>query len=963
MSSNLALSLPSEEAKPVELHLLGGFRLRIHGFDVPPLPKPVQLLIAQLAIAGKPGVSRDVLASSVWPDAAPDRARFYLRRALTQLRTALGSERDLLMTSTDRHLALQLPEGACDLFEFRRLSKQGDHAAAIDAYHGSFLFGLEADWVGGERLVLRQEIMTCLERLATRAEAEGDLAAALVTNRRAISEDPLCEAAWQRLLKVLAKRREYAEVSRQYKEVRRRFQRDLGLPLTKETDDLYARILGEARISLSLMPSAMPSPPARSRIPSPVTSLIGRKAECERANAGLLTSRLVSVVGVAGVGKTRVAQAVAAAHGDPVVWIDLANASGVREAILAAFEIADASQLYASIESGGTRLLVLDNAENLTAECRGILRELLESCPDLRVLYGSRNSLQIPGEFIATVGPLNVGCGSTAQVLTSDAVCLFVERATTANPAIVVTEANAQVIAEICRRLDGLPLALELAAMRARSMSLEEIARRLDDRFRLLDTSDAPVGRHGTLAKALDWSYDLLNESERNLFDRLSVFPNDWTLAAAEAVCGVERDDPSLNGLVEHSLVQFDGHDRYSLLETVRAYSERWLALRPDLQSTLELLHAEYYLNATDQDDSIVEAEEANLLTAALNCLKRREAPLATTAIRLTNRLSTYWSVAGRTSEAVRVGLRVIASVPDEVTDDLTELLIRTGSAAHSLFNLPLADELLNRAQSMADQVGLELWTIELLRARGDLASNQGRLLDAERLLQSALSRYAEFGDRKGEASCLRQLGYVARQNGDLVRSQALTEEALTIHTMLGDEFGRLWCLGSLGATSLSGGDLGQARTRFEEALALHAAAENREGISWNLAMLAEVAMKQDQPLLAIERLRASLSAIQQDEELQTRVWPLSLLGEALTRSGDLVGAQDPLDEAIRLHKLIGPSKLEVTTLLRMSELYIARGDLSTARTYHKLACSVAENIENHDLGDRLERVRAQVSV
>src|ERR1035438_6697033 len=114
MSSNLALSLPAEEAKPVELQLLGGFRLRIHGIDAPSLPKPVQLLIAQLAIAGKSGVSRDVLAASVWPDAAPDRARFYLRRALTQLRTALGSERDLLMTSTDRHLALNLPEDACD---------------------------------------------------------------------------------------------------------------------------------------------------------------------------------------------------------------------------------------------------------------------------------------------------------------------------------------------------------------------------------------------------------------------------------------------------------------------------------------------------------------------------------------------------------------------------------------------------------------------------------------------------------------------------------------------------------------------------------------------------------------------------------------------------------------------------------------------------------------------------------
>src|ERR1019366_4367086 len=156
------------------------------------------------------------------------------------------------------------------------------------------------------------------------------------------------------------------------------------------------------------------------------------------------------VVGVAGVGKTRVAQAVAAAHSGPVVWIDLANASGVREAILAAYEITDGSQLYVTIEHVGTRLLVLDNAENLTSECRGILSELLESCPDLRVLYGSRNSLQIPGEFIAAVGPLEVGCGSTAQILTSDAVCLFVERATTANPAIVVTAANAQVISEIC---------------------------------------------------------------------------------------------------------------------------------------------------------------------------------------------------------------------------------------------------------------------------------------------------------------------------------------------------------------------------------------------------------------------------------------------------------------------------------------------------------------------------------
>ena len=341
----------------------------------------------------------------------------------------------------------------------------------------------------------------------------------------------------------------------------------------------------------------------RSGLPLPLTSFVGRAHEVGEVRALLGRTRLLTLTGPGGVGKTRLAVEAAAGlvdeYPDGLWFVDLAP---LAEPALVARAVADAGRV--AVHTGlpvdatlakaiGERriLLVLDNCEHLVESCARLADVLLRTCSELRTLATSREILGTTGEVTWPVPALTLppadGVRALASLAASEAVRLFAERAAAARPDFELTEANAAAVARICRRLDGVPLALELAAARLRVLSPEQIAARLDDRFRLLTGGNrTALPRHQTLAAAVTWSYDLLRDDERLLFRRLSVFAGGWTLEAAEAVCGGPAGGGSkpvpepvldtLARLVDRSLVLADeagGGVRYRFLETIRQYA------------------------------------------------------------------------------------------------------------------------------------------------------------------------------------------------------------------------------------------------------------------------------------------------------------------------------------------------------------------------------------------------------
>jgi predicted ATPase len=469
------------------------------------------------------------------------------------------------------------------------------------------------------------------------------------------------------------------------------------------------QLLGEAEAT----PDQGAEPRAvANNLPAPLTPLIGRERDLA-ALTDLLQQpsiRLVTLVGMGGMGKTRLALHLAgelAGHyTDGVRLIELAALSDpslLPQAVVAALGLREASgqpldQVFARELRAKHLLLVLDNCEHLADACRLLAEQLLRICPGLTILATSREVLQITGERVWPVPALATpGIEvATRELLSYESIQLFVERASAANPAFALHTPNAPAVAQICRRLDGIPLAIELAAARLRHLTVEEIAARLDDRFELLTAGSATaVPRQRTLRTAIDWSYSLLSPAEQALLRRLAVFAGGWTLQAAEAVAsewsieneelrndhGIEQfsmlNSPFsilelLSQLVDKSLLIVDQrHDtaRYRLLETMRAYAHERLADADELDVARERYlayfvqlaeEAEPHLFAADQIAWLerLALEHDNLRAAIDFAMERADAP---TALRLVTALRSFWYTRGHYDEGRQRTLRALA--------------------------------------------------------------------------------------------------------------------------------------------------------------------------------------------------------------------------------------------------------------------------------------------------------------
>lgn len=610
----------------------------------------------------------------------------------------------------------------------------------------------------------------------------------------------------------------------------------------------------------------------------------------------LSETRLLTLTGWGGAGKTRLALQVAAevleGFEDGVWLVELAPLSDpdlVAQTVASAVNVREqpGRPILATLREylqHRHALLVLDNCEHLLAACARLADTLLRACPNVKILATSREALGIGGETSWRVPPLSLPdprhLPSLDGLSAYEAVRLFIERAVAVLPTFAVTNENAPWIAQVCHRLDGIPLAVELAAVRVKGLSVEQIAARLDDRFRLL-TGGSRTGlpHHQTLRAAIDWSHDLLSDPERIVFRRLAVFAGGFTLEAAEAVCGGNGTDSSevldlLLHLVDKSLVvaeEQDGNARYRMLETIQQYGRERLGESGETEA-VRRRHRDWYLGFAERAEpglvgeeqaawlDGLEVEHGNLRAALVHCV---ESGGTEAALRLVGALWRFWAVRGYFEEG----------------RGWLEAALKGSNNASAGF----------RAKA--------------LNAAGYLALSRGDHRAAHSLLEESLAIQRRLGEQAGIAISLSNLGAVALQQGDHAAARSLFEESLAIRRRLGDRVDIAVSLNDLGGAVIEEGDRALARSLLEESLTIRRQLADKAGIAVSLNNLGTAAIRQGDYAVARPLLEESLLLCREVGDTWLNAAVLDTLGDLTQAQGDHAGARSLYNESLAIYR------------------------------------------------------------
>jgi non-specific serine/threonine protein kinase len=629
-------------------------------------------------------------------------------------------------------------------------------------------------------------------------------------------------------------------------------------------------------------------------LPAQPTSFVGRERVVEECRELHRSARLLTVTGVGGSGKTRLALALAESlmteYPDGLWFVDLValtDPERVPGAVAAAIGLAEESgrpvrETLARHLEPRRVLIVLDNCEHLLQACASLVTQLLESASDLRVIATSREGLGIRGEQSYSVPSLSLPGTDEARdpalAGRSESVRLFVERATLVAKEFELTPENSPVVAEICRRLDGIPLAIELAAARVRMLSVEQIRSKLHDRFRLLaGGSRAALPRHQTLRAAIQWSYDHLREDEQELLRALSVFIDGWTLEAAVAVCGRGRDEfemlDLLTRLGDKSLMIVDRRNerepRYRLLETVRQYSRDLLIERGDSDSTRRA-HRDWFVAFAERGAERItgpeqaewldrmERENGNLGAAFDWCLDHED-PFDIT-VRLGAAMQWLWVIRGYIHEG-RERLETIAARAHtaEPTPMLANVIQGAGNMCFRLDDYDAARAHYERALAIRERIADTRGIAGSLGALGNVAQYQGRFAEALELFERSLVMNEASGNQVWEAANLTCLGNCTRFLGRFEESRSYLERALDLNREIGNRNGECFSLDGLGSLMLQTGDRAAARTFLEQALAIERELGNEHEQGVTLSSLARVATEEGDHALARARFAEAI--------------------------------------------------------------------------------------------------------
>ena len=702
-----------------------------------------------------------------------------------------------------------------------------------------------------------------------------------------------------------------AEVQPPSRQLAERLAKHLAIPAEQRATFVqFARVgLDAAPPELPLPEEArVPKPPSvspaqrsvsreRSNLPAQLTQLIGREHEIAQIYVLLRQPevRLVTLTGPGGIGKTRLGLQVAAevsdAFVDGVYFVDLAPISDealVPAAIAETLGVKEVSgqALLASLKfflHTKQLLLMLDNFEQI-ASAAPVVTELLKAAPRLTVLVTSRIRLHLSGEYEIGIPPLSVPVAqhplTLDQLRQCAAVALFVERACAIAPSFQLTDLNAAAVAEICRRLDGLPLAIELAAARIKFFAPDALLVRLERRLPLLTGGprDLPA-RQQTLRATIEWSEQLLNVHEQSLFAQLGVFVGGWTLEAAEAVCapdgelGVAIID-GLQSLLDHSLLrqveQPDRVPRFRRLETIREYALERLQVS-GVETVLRQRHAEYYLPLAEALYSNprgalqrVAVEHDNLCAALRWATEQPEPALA---LRLVDALGWFWIHAGYWSEA-QIWLSWVLAQPIATS----RTLVRAGA----------------------------------LVVQGQVLDRQGNAVAAQTSLEEGVALFRELnGDKTSIMYALISLGVMLRERGDVARAGEVFQEMVAIAHETAEPSYVAWGQVSLAVVAVLHEDVAQARTLLAESLPQFRAEHNSAGIAWALNTLGHVEQLQGEYTRAAE-LHSECLRLFKEVQLEGMVWALEGLGQVALAQGGLAKASIHFVEGLRSARELG---------------------------------------------------------
>ncbi|MFD7153564.1 BTAD domain-containing putative transcriptional regulator [Kribbella sp. NPDC059898] len=959
------------------IRLLGGFAVDRGGRTVESTAwrlRKARTLVKLLALAPEQRLHRDVLVEALWPDRAPNSAVNNLHQALHVARRVLAGDdpaNGLLELREDFVVLLATGLVEVDVRTFERLAALGrtsgdlaDLRAAVAAYAGDLLpEDRFEDWAVRPREALRATFGNLLVDLADAAAAAGQDAEAFDALTRALAMDPLHEQAVRSLMRRHGATGRSSEALAQYERLRTDLRTAYGTDPDPETQRLYQELLtGTAEA---------PTTQRRHNLAPALTSFVGREREIADVHRLIEQGRLVTLTGVGGAGKTRLAEETARRLVDEYadgVWIadlvPVADPHLVADTVAAALGLdpaagSDSMRTLITRVASRNLLLVLDNCEHLLAACAGFASAVRRSCPGVSLLATSREPLHAPGEVTFRVPSLELPEPSDAEELdrlgTLSSVRLFVDRAQDVRPGFVLDPTNATAVVEICRCLDGIPLALELAAARASHLEAAEIAARLGEALSLLGRP-GEVTRHATLRATLEWSHALLSDDEQVLLRRLAVFSGSFSLRSAEEVCVDDRVPEVLDvlgRLVDKSLLMVD-HDgprsRYRLLETIRQFAHERLVSAHEA-APMEAAHCRHFLElAADEDPerSGVVVEHPQLLDAdhdnlrgALGWALRHDHERA---LLLGLSLSPYWLARGHFSEGAGWLERVLEVAVEPSRERaraifaLAILLARSGLADRLA---RLGDEAVAVAEQSGDPV--DLVTTRVLR--GTLLLGSGDLDEIERIAEDALVQADALGAAPVAAAAqgLSAMTGLFREDAEL--AQQRFEECLRRLQQIDPNAGRFFpgvtmCLPLMPVD-------GRWVPVFEETFLLGRRVGAVQGTGYALSGLADAHRLRRDLAAAQDAVRRSVDTFKGIEDAAGLGHALNHLGCIERDQGLLDPAERDLREALRIRQQLGDRRGESLTLANLGLLAAAAGDPVAGRRLTRAALDRGEAVDD----------------
>jgi predicted ATPase/DNA-binding SARP family transcriptional activator len=1023
----------------LKIFFLGRFAVWRRGCEIKAWPQnKTQMLLKILACQRGHVYSQDQLLDMLYPELDPGKAVASLYGRFSELRRILEpgltkGRASQFVLSTGQQSYCFNPDIPCwvdtEAFQFSvkaasMASEAGrsiealQHAEqALELYRGAFLCeDLYEEWTFSLRERWQEVFLNTLIQAAECESRLGHHHLAIEQCRRAIEINPTCEGAYRQKMLTHYNAGEETEMRTTYQACVTALKTHLEVTPSATTQALYEQLQSHELVFVK--------PTYLTNLPEVLTSFIGREAEVAQITAVLRDTRLLTLTGVGGTGKTRlslrVASGIVQEYRDGIWFIELASLSDptliaqIVASVLGLREQSERSVLSALKDYLKSKqlLLILDNCEHLIQACAHFAQEMLAACLEVRILATSRESLSISGELCHQVQPLSQPdlqqLPDPICLTQYEAIKLFVERAEAAHPRFELTEANAHAVAHICRQLDGLPLAIELAAARVKMLSIDQVASRLCDRFKLLTNGcRTALPRQQTLQAAMDWSFQLLSEHEQILVRRLSVFAGGWTLELAERICAGEGIEASeildlLTHLVDKSLVLVDRYStelRYRFLETVRQYSAERLRESGEAERVYEK-HALCFLEFAERaepelagpDQKLwlerLEAEHDNLRNV-LTWFKKQNI-FVNEGLRLASALGPFWERRGYFTEGYGALVEVISSGKSAASSlERAKALNEAGRLALTQGNNESADryakESLCISQSQADQKGIakSLYTIGLLcymqgefalarshyeqslsihrtldnrrsialllNALGNLAYSQGDYQRAQALYQESLALRQELGNPLGIAEVTYDLGVLSHSQGDLETACALYERSLAIQRQLGNkkEISRL--LNSLANIAFQQGNFDQASPLYEESLSLHRRLGNKRGVAGVLNNVAEVAAMHGDYSRARTLYEESLAiCLEIDYKVVIGVLWINL-GTLALYERDFEAAHTLYEKGLNLQRMLGNRQGIANGLSHMGMLALMEDNFSVARRFYQESLLLRQEMGNRE--------------